>query len=88
MAAALARSCPAVERVANTSTLLPVRYVVYDPKDPRKGQTLPDPLLGQIVISEGPTITKALAAANSQAPLQSGSVVWDRQQARVAYRVP
>jgi hypothetical protein len=65
-----------------------VRYVVYDPKDPRKGQILADPVLGQIVLSQGPTITKALAAASSSAPLPSGSVVWDRQQARVAYRVP
>jgi hypothetical protein len=65
-----------------------VRYVVYDPKDPRKGQILADPVLGQIVLSQGPTITKALAAATSNAPLPSGAVVWDRQQARVAYRVP
>jgi hypothetical protein len=65
-----------------------VRYVVYDPKDPRKGQILADPVLGQIVLSQGPTITKALAAASSKAPLPSGSVVWDRQQAKVAYRVP
>jgi len=65
-----------------------VRYVVYDPKDPRKGQVLADPALGQIVLGQGPTITKALAAANSSAPLPSGSVVWDRQEAKVAYRVP
>jgi hypothetical protein len=65
-----------------------VRYVVYDPKDPRKGQVLADPVLGQIVISQGPTITKALAAANSAAPLPSGAVVWDRHESRVAYRVP
>jgi len=65
-----------------------VRYVVYDPKDPRKGQILADPVLGQIVLSQGPTITKALAAANSQAPLPSGAVVWDREQSKVAYRVP
>jgi hypothetical protein len=65
-----------------------VRYVVYDPKDPRKGQVLADPVLGQIVISQGPTITKALAAANSAASLPSGSVVWDRHESRVAYRVP
>jgi len=65
-----------------------VRYVVYDPKDPRKGQILADPVLGQIVLSQGPTITKALAAANTNAPLASGSVVWDRQESRVAYRVP
>ncbi len=65
-----------------------VRYVVYDPKDPRKGQTLADPELGQIVLSQGATITKALDAAKASAPLASGSVVWDRQGARVAYRVP
>jgi hypothetical protein len=65
-----------------------VRYVVYDPKDPRKGQILADPALGQIVLSQGPTITKALAAASTNAPLASGAVVWDRQQSKVAYRVP
>jgi hypothetical protein len=69
-------------------TILAVRYVVYDPKDPRKGQTLADPSLGQIVLGEGATITKALAAATAKAPLASGSVVWDRQEARAAYRVP
>jgi hypothetical protein len=65
-----------------------VRYVVYDPKDPRKGQTLADPVLGQIVLGEGVTITKALAAATERAPLAPGSVVWDRNEQRVAYRVP
>ena len=65
-----------------------MRYVVYDPKDPRKGQVLADSGLGQIVLGEGPTITKALAAATAKAPLASGTVVWDRQQARAAYRVP
>ena len=65
-----------------------MRYVVYDPKDPRKGQTLADPELGQIVLGRGATITKALEAAKIQAPLASGSVVWDRQEARVAYRLP
>lgn len=68
-----------------------MRYVVYDPKDPRKGLTLADPELGQIVLARGLTITKALDAAKASAPLgalASGSVVWDRQQARVAYRVP
>jgi hypothetical protein len=65
-----------------------VRYVVYDPKDPRKGHTLADPVLGQIVLSQGLTITKALAAASTNGPLASGSVVWDRQQSKVAYRVP
>ena len=49
---------------------------------------LADPGLGQIVLSEGATITKALAAATAKAPLASGTVVWDRQQARAAYRVP
>ena len=65
-----------------------MRYVVYDPKDPRRGQTIADPALGQIILSQGITITKALAAATATAPLASGSVVWDRQEARVAYRVP
>jgi hypothetical protein len=65
-----------------------VRYVVYDPKDPRKGQLIADPVLGQIVLGEGVTITKALAVATAKASLASGSVVWDRTQARVAYRVP
>jgi hypothetical protein len=44
--------------------------------------------LGQIVLGEGATITKALAAATAKAPLAAGSVVWDRQEARAAYRVP
>ena len=65
-----------------------MRYVVYDPRDPRKGKTLADPVLGQIVLSQGATITKALAAASTNAPLPSGAVVWDRQQSKVAYRVP
>ncbi len=65
-----------------------MRYVVYDPKDPRKGQMLADPALGQIVLGEGLSITKALAAATAKAPLASGTVVWDRQGARAAYRVP
>jgi hypothetical protein len=65
-----------------------VRYVVYDPKDPRKGQLIADPLLGQIVLGEAATITKALAAATANAPLASGTVVWDRNDSRVAYRVP
>ena len=77
-----------VEWLAKARTIPPVRYVVYDPKDPRKGQTLADPELGQIVLAEGVTITKALAAASTSATLVTGSVVWDRQQARVAYRVP
>ena len=65
-----------------------MRYVVYDPKDPRKGRVIVDPVLSQIILGEGITITKALAAATATAPLGSGSVVWDREQARVAYRVP
>src|SRR5436190_244932 len=40
-----------------------VRYAVYDPRDPRKGKLLPDPALGQIILGEGNTITKALQAA-------------------------
>ena len=87
MASGLARSAGA-PRPTNPSTLPIVRYVVYDPKDPRKGQVLADPVLGQIVLGQGPTITKALAAANSNAPLPSGAVVWDRQQSKVAYRLP
>jgi hypothetical protein len=65
-----------------------VRYVVYDPKDRRKGQLIQDPVLGQIVLGEGATITKALAAASASAQLTSGAVVWDRTESRVAYRVP
>ncbi|MEP7052377.1 MAG: hypothetical protein ABJB12_18565 [Pseudomonadota bacterium] len=65
-----------------------MRYVVYDPKDARKGRIIADAALGQIILGEGTTITKALAAATANAPLSSGAVVWDREQARVAYRVP
>ena len=65
-----------------------MRYVVYDPKDLRKGQTLADPVLGQIILGQGATITKALAAAKANAALAPGSVVWDRQESRVAYRLP
>ncbi|HTA92792.1 MAG TPA: hypothetical protein VK745_24610 [Polyangiaceae bacterium] len=61
-----------------------LRYVVYNPKDSRKSELMRDPVLGQILLAEGETITKALAAA--QAP--SGSVVWDRREGRVAYTVP
>ena len=61
-----------------------MRYAVYDPNDPRKGKILPDPTLGQIILGEGETITKALQAA--AAP--TGAVVWDRKEARVAYVVP
>ena len=65
-----------------------MRYVVYDPKDPRKGRIIADATLGQLILGEGTTITKALAAATANAPLASGSVVWDRTESRVAYRVP
>lgn len=61
-----------------------MRYAVYDPRDPRKGKVLPDPALGQIILGEGETITKALSAA---AP-GPGCIVWDRKEARVAYVVP
>jgi hypothetical protein len=61
-----------------------MRYAVYNPQDPRKGSVLPDTTLGQIILAEGETITKALAGA--AAP--PGSVVWDRKEARVAYVVP
>jgi hypothetical protein len=61
-----------------------MRYVVYDPRDPRRGKLLPDPSLCQIILGEGDTITKALLAA---AP-PSGAVVWDRKENRVAYTVP
>ncbi|MEO7037153.1 MAG: hypothetical protein ABI548_24580 [Polyangiaceae bacterium] len=65
-----------------------MRFAVYDPKDPRKGRILADAALAQIILGEGTTITKALAAATAKAALASGSVVWDREAARVAYRVP
>jgi hypothetical protein len=61
-----------------------MRYAVYDPNDPRKGKLLADPTLGQIILAEGDTITKALHAASPP----PGSVVWDRKEARVAYVVP
>lgn len=61
-----------------------MRYVVYDPRDPRKGKVLPDPALGQIILGEGETITKALSAAKPP----SGAIVWDRKEARIAYVVP
>jgi hypothetical protein len=61
-----------------------MRYAVYHPNDPRKGTVLPDRELGQIVLGEGDTITKALAAANPS----SGAMVWDRREKRVAYTVP
>jgi len=62
-----------------------VRYAVYNPKDPRRGELLPDPVLKQIILGQGETITKALAAAQSP---PSGSVVWDRKEKRIAYTVP
>ena len=65
-----------------------MRYAVYDPKDPRKGRIIADAVLGQLILGEGTTITKALAAATTNAQLSSGTVVWDREQSRVAYRVP
>ena len=61
-----------------------MRYAVYDPNDPRRGKLLPDPTLGQIILGEGETITKALQAASAPA----GAMVWDRKEARVAYVVP
>jgi hypothetical protein len=61
------------------------RYVVYDPKDARRGSVLPDAALGQIILGEGDTITKALKAA---ATAPAGSVVWDRKEGRIAYVVP
>ena len=61
-----------------------MRYAVYDPRDLRKGQLLPDPALGQIILGEGETITKALLAASAP----TGSVVWDRRERRIAYTVP
>jgi hypothetical protein len=61
-----------------------VRYAVYNPKDPRKAELMRDPDLGQVILGEGDTITKALAAANAP----SGSVVWDRKEKRIAYTVP
>ena len=65
-----------------------MRYAVYNPKDPRKGQVLSDPELKQIILGRGSTISKALAAASTNAPLAPGSVVWDQKEAKVAYRVP
>ncbi len=62
-----------------------MRYAVYDPNDPRKGKLLADAALGQIILAEGDTITKALHAAT---PAPPGAVVWDRKEARVAYVVP
>jgi hypothetical protein len=62
----------------------PKRYAVYDPRDPRKGRLLPDATLGEIILGEGDTITKALLAANAP----SGAMVWDRKERRVAYTLP
>lgn len=61
-----------------------LRYAVYDPRDPRRGKVLPDPALGQIILGEGETITKALSAASPP----PGAVVWDRKETRIAYVVP
>lgn len=61
-----------------------MRYAVYDPQDPRRGKVLADPELGQIILAEGDTITKALQGATAPA----GAVVWDRKESRVAYVVP
>ncbi len=61
-----------------------MRYAVYDPNDPRKGKIMPDATLGQIVLGEGATITRALEAARPP----PGAVVWDRKEARIAYVVP
>jgi len=60
------------------------RYVVYDPRDRRRGSVLPDPVLQQIILAEAETITKALNAASAP----PGAVVWDRKEARIAYVVP
>ena len=61
-----------------------MRYAVYDPHDPRKGKILPNPTLGQIILGEAETITKALQVA--AAPPRA--IVWDRKEARIAYVVP
>lgn len=61
-----------------------MRYAVYDPNDPRRGKILPDATLGQIILAQGATITKALDAASAP----PGAVVWDRKEARIAYVVP
>lgn len=61
-----------------------MRYVVYDPNDPRKSELMSDPVLGQIVLGEGRTITQALASACAP----PGSLVWDRHEQRIAYVVP
>jgi hypothetical protein len=62
-----------------------MRYVVYDPNDPRKGSVLLDPVLREIVLGEGRTISLALLAAAAAPP---GAVVWDRREQRIAYLVP
>ncbi len=82
LAAARVRECCASRGL--DATIRVVRYAVYNPKDPRKGELLPDPELKQIILGQGETITKALAAASAP----SGSVVWDRKEKRVAYTVP
>jgi len=62
-----------------------MRYVVYDPNDPRKGTVLLDPVLRELILGEGRTITLALRAAASAPP---GSIVWDRDEQRIAYLLP
>jgi hypothetical protein len=61
-----------------------MRYVVYNLNDPRKSELMSDPVLGQIVLGEGRTITQALASASAP----PGSLVWDRHERRIAYVVP
>jgi len=62
-----------------------MRYAVYDPNDPRKGSVLLDPVLRELILGEGRTISLALLAAPSAPP---GSVVWDRHELRIAYLIP
>ncbi len=60
------------------------RYAVYDPNDQRKGTLLKDAVLGEIILAQAATITKALAACTPP----RGAVVWDRQKGCVVYTVP
>ncbi len=64
--------------------LAAIRYVVYDPDDPRKGSVLLEPVLREIILGEGRTISLALAAASAP----PGAVVWDRHEQRIAYVIP